>query len=268
MPASVVVAGRAGIGGYRSRTVAADPLAPFLGDPEGSGLLFDVDGTLAPIAARPGLARVHDATLELLRALVARYRLVGVVSGRSLADVRAMVPVDGLLAAGNHGLELDTGDGPRLAAGVAHAQSAVDAAAARIEPALGGGAWLERKGPTLTIHYREARDPAAAAEEAYEAASPVAHELGLDLRAARMALELRPPIGLDKGTAARALLAARPCRRSLYCGDDVTDLDAFRVVDLAVAVVSDEAPPGLVAAADLAVHDVPELLERLARGAA
>ncbi len=62
----------------------------------------------------------------------------------------------------------------------------------------------------------------------------------------------------------RALLGRRPAARSLFAGDDVTDLDAFAVVDLAIAVRSDESPPGLLEAAGLVIDDVPALLARLA----
>jgi trehalose-phosphatase len=94
--------------------VSTDPFAPFRDDPGGSAILLDVDGVLAPIAPRPELAAVPARTLALLAGLIERYRLVACVSGRTLADVRALVPLPGLLAAGNHGLELDLGDGPAL----------------------------------------------------------------------------------------------------------------------------------------------------------
>src|SRR3954447_19291349 len=96
-------------------SAARDPLQPFVSDPGSSALLFDVDGVLAPIVARPSLSAVPEAALQALSALVGRYRLVACVSGRALADVRRLVPVPGLLYAGNHGLELDDGSGPRLA---------------------------------------------------------------------------------------------------------------------------------------------------------
>ena len=51
-------------------------------------VLLDVDGVLAPIVARPELSSVPEATLELLRGLLDRYRLVACVSGRTLAEVR------------------------------------------------------------------------------------------------------------------------------------------------------------------------------------
>ncbi len=244
--------------------MATDPLDPFRADPGSSAVLLDVDGVLAPIVLRPELSEVPDSTLDLLRGLIGRYRLVACVSGRTLDEVRRLVPLPGLLAAGNHGLELDVGDGPGL---VSEAESwlvRVDAAAELLEyPAGELGGFVERKGATLTVHWRESPDTDRASTELAARAASVANDCGLVTRPARMAIELRPPLPFDKGSAVRALLRARPCARSLYAGDDVTDIDAFAVVDVAVAVVSDEAPAGLVEAATFAVHDASELLERL-----
>jgi trehalose 6-phosphate phosphatase len=227
-------------------------------------VLLDVDGVLAPIAPRPELAEVPAHTLELLTGLIARYRLVACISGRTLEEVRRLVPLPGLLAAGNHGLELDIGDGPML---VAEATSWLDRVAAAAElledPAAECGGFVELKGATLTVHWRQAPDTDRAAGALETRAIAVARDTGLVTRGARMAIELRPPLPFDKGSAVRAVLRARPCDRSLYAGDDVTDIDAFAVVDVAVAVVSDEAPPGLVEAATFSVGDVSSLLDRL-----
>jgi trehalose-6-phosphatase len=81
-----------------------------------------------------------------------------------------------------------------------------------------------------------------------------------------MVLEVLPPIELGKGQAVSRLLAGRGLARSLYAGDDSTDIDAFRVVDVAVAVRSPEAPPGLEGAAAIVVDGVGgvrELLQEL-----
>jgi trehalose 6-phosphate phosphatase len=244
--------------------VSADPLAPFRADPSRSAVLLDVDGVLAPIVARPELSAVPEATLVLLSGLLERYRLVACVSGRTLADVRRLVPLPGLLAAGNHGLELDIGDGPELVLEAESWLGRMEAAAELLDHAAGElGGFVERKGATLTVHWREAPDPVRAATELSQRAIAVAHDTGLVTRPARMAIELRPPLPFDKGSAVRALLRARPCERSLYAGDDVTDIDAFAVVDVAVAVVSAEAPRGLVEAATFSVTDAGELLSRL-----
>jgi trehalose-phosphatase len=241
-----------------------DPLLAFRSEPGSSAVLFDVDGTLAPIVDRPEQARVPPETLRALAALVARYRLVGLISGRSLRDLDWLVPVEGLLRAGNHGLELDLGEGRGLAPGAEDAAGRADALAAEVEAAvLAAGGWVERKGPTLTVHWREAADPEQAAAAIDAAARPAARAAGFEARPARMALELRPVLPLDKGTAVAALLAARPSSRSLFAGDDVTDVDGFRAADVGVAVRNAEAPPSVVEAADVVVDGVDELLARL-----
>jgi trehalose-phosphatase len=244
--------------------VSTDPLAPFRADPGSSALLLDVDGVLAPIAPTPDQSAVPAHTLALLTELIARYRLVACVSGRALDEVRRLVPLDGLLAAGNHGLELDLGEGPELVGEAVGWLERVAAAAELLEdPAEECGGFVELKGPTLTVHWRLAPDTDRAAGALEARAIAIAHDTGLVTRGARMAIELRPPLPFDKGSAVRTLLRARPCTRSLYAGDDVTDLDAFAVVDVAVAVVSDEAPPGLVEAATFSVPDAASLLDRL-----
>src|SRR4030042_4698396 len=70
-------------------------------------LLFDYDGTLTPIVERPELADLHRESRQLLKALVHKPRFtVGIVSGRALNDRRTKVDVNGIIYAGNHGLEI------------------------------------------------------------------------------------------------------------------------------------------------------------------
>ena len=72
---------------------AADLLAPLAREPARSAIVLDVDGTLAPIVARPELAEVPAATRTELRRLVTRYLLVACVSGRSGEDAERLVDV-------------------------------------------------------------------------------------------------------------------------------------------------------------------------------
>jgi trehalose 6-phosphate phosphatase len=83
-------------------------------------------------------------------------------------------------------------------------------------------------------------------------------------------LEVLPPVDVDKGTAVRALLAERGLRQGLYAGDDATDLDAFHGLDglelaVRVAVVSEEGPSELAAAADVVVNGTEAFAELLRR---
>jgi trehalose 6-phosphate phosphatase len=131
----------------------------------------------------------------------------------------------------------------------------------------------EDKDVIAAFHWRGAPDEDAAAAAVRDIALRAQDE-GLAVHWGRKVLEVRPPVGLDKGLGVTALL--RPSSdgvdgaggsalvAAVYVGDDTTDLDAFRGLRslvrsgtlrsaLCVAVSSDEAPPELAAEADLTV---------------
>ncbi len=230
-----------------------DGLAQLRSEPGGAAVLLDVDGTLAPIVARPELAAVPEETRTELRRLVSRYALVACVSGRTGEEAARLVGVSGAVYVGVHGLE--------LAPEAERWRSALRPFASERWP------WLEDKGLTVAFHWREAQDECDA-RRTLEAVANRAEAAGLEARWGRKVLELRPPVEADKGTAVRTLLAERGLRRALYAGDDTTDLDAFRGLDglevaVRVAVASAEAPVGLREAADVVVAAPAELLELL-----
>ena len=241
-----------------------DPLAPFRADPAGSAILLDIDGTLAPTVAHPADSSVPGETLETITRLVGRFGLVGCVSGRTVEEARSLVPVGGLAFSGNHGLELLV-DGVvcPVPDAVTYA-GAISTAADRLRAVVAGaGGWIEDKGLTLTLHYRQSPDIPAAAALIGAEARRIADGLGLRCVDARMSFEIRPPTDATKGTAVRSLLATADVSRSLYAGDDTTDIDAFAAVDVAIAVDSAEAPPGLRSGATFAVDGPHGLLELL-----
>jgi trehalose 6-phosphate phosphatase len=237
---------------------APDPLAPLREAPGESALVFDVDGVLAPIVARPELAAVPPETRAELERLASAYLLVACVSGRTGAEAARIVGAEGVRFVGNHGLEL-VADPDRLQREIARFRDEI-------------GLPVEDKGLSLSYHFREAADERAA-RAALDAVATRALEAGLVPRWGRKVLEIRPAVDADKGTAVRALLERSGARRGLYAGDDTTDLDAFAGLAAAgldhvvrVAVVSDEGPPELAAAADLVLGDsreVPTLLASL-----
>ena len=104
----------------------------------------------------------------------------------------------------------------------------------------------------------ERADDEAAARAYLTRVAVAARTEGLVPRWGRMVLEVRPPVEADKGTAVAALVTRAAVARALYAGDDATDLDAFSGLDglelgVRVAVDSPEAPPALLAAADVVV---------------
>src|SRR5919198_538635 len=82
-PATKPIASRRTIHSYRMKVGADDLLALLAERPAEAGILLDVDGTLAPIVARPELASVPEPTRDELRRLLGRYGLVGCVAGRA-----------------------------------------------------------------------------------------------------------------------------------------------------------------------------------------
>jgi len=230
-----------------------DALARLREEPTRAAVLLDVDGTLAPIVARPELAAVPKETRAEVRRLVGRYGLVACVSGRTGEEAARLVGVEGVVYVGVHGLELAPEAEPW--------RDALRPFASESWP------WVEDKGLTVAFHWREADDEAAA-RRTLESIAERAQAEGLEAHWGRKVLELRPSVAADKGTAVRALLAERGLQRALYAGDDTTDLDAFRGLQglelaVRVAVASAEGPAGLRGAADLVVGSPAELLELL-----
>lgn len=230
-------------------------LEPLRAEPDRAAILLDFDGVLAPIVPRPEDAYPPEETRAELRRLVARYALVGVVSGRDGDDVAQRVGVDGMAYVGSHGLEL-----------VPEAEHW----AQRLRDFASDVAWpAEQKRLTLAFHYRDAEDEHAAVL-ALEEVAERARDADLVARFGRKVLEVLPPLAAHKGTAVRHLLAERGLTRALVAGDDATDLDAFRAVEeldvrVRVAVLTPESPTVMREYADVSVSSPAEFLELLRR---
>jgi len=197
-------------------------------------LFLDYDGTLTPLREHPSKAKLSAPVRRALEACVARTDTdVAIVSGRALDDVRSAVNEPSITLAGNHGLEIS---GPEMEPFVhedlVHFRSRAEELADALEGVAADGAWVERKGPTLTYHYRAV--PENARESLVDEAREIIVEAGYLPRDAHCAVEARPPIGWDKGRAVLHILRARYGQawsehvRVVYVGDDHTDEDAFR----------------------------------------
>lgn len=241
------------------------------------GFFCDIDGTLAPLVATPGEAKVTERARSLLRDVARLADFVAVVTGRDLADARRMVGLDEVAYVGNHGLEWWL-DGRRVDAPYVERFRALMADLAnRLEAALDlRGVLVERKGPVLAVHYRLAEDPEQARSRILKVLASLAPPEDVRLREAIKVVELFPAVDVNKGAAVRALAERQGLRSAVFAGDDWTDLDAFRAIrDLreegrlagrTVAVRHAETPAPVVEAADEVVEGVAGtegLLERL-----
>src|SRR5207244_11066248 len=125
-------------------------------------------------------------------------------------------------------------------------RAVVERAAQAAEQAL-TGLLIERKGVSVTIHWRAAP---AREQEALRQGRMVAKRFGLTTELGRMALEVRPPTKIDKGQAVLPLLGTY--KHVLFAGDDRADIPAFTVLRthalrtathvILGAVASDESP--------------------------
>ncbi len=186
---------------------------------------FDFDGTIAPIVSDPDDAYTLKDLRPGLRKLKKLAPLV-VISGRGSSDVahRLKFPHDYLV--GNHGLE----GLAEFAAKAARAKNVCAKWVKQLERDLaelpeGHGISVEDKKHSLSLHYRHAKKPkAAAAWLTDEIANlwPQPRVIG-----GHFIYNIVPKGSPHKGTALKALMKRYKCTHSIFVGDDVTDEDAF-----------------------------------------
>jgi trehalose 6-phosphate phosphatase len=275
-------------------------------------VIVDFDGTLAVGSRDPAVARIEPPAQRALRKLggIATERPkrlhVAVLTGRIVADVAARVRVGGVEYLGDHGLEHGVlARGARAERLVPMTDPAYDVhrdaaeiLASGVAAELGDPGWLfvERKGPSVAFHVRQADDvPAAraavvAAIETVERRERLVH--GLAHYRGRTVVDLRPEDAGGKREAVERLIARHRPGGVVALGDEMSDIDAFEAVIVArtgargvggpgraghpvgvgvtVAVhgASRPAPSELLAVADLRIagaHEVGRLLAALAR---
>lgn len=193
-----------------------------------TALFLDLDGTLAPIAARPEDVRPDPRRTRLLERLnVGLSGRLAVVTGRTLADVDRILEGRITCVSAVHGLVRRDAAGrlhePPPHPGLDRAVAALHAFAAR-----DAGLLVEEKGPSVAMHYRLAPDHGA---EARALSRRLADETGLILQEGDMVEELRPP-GPAKGDGVRSFMETEDFRGALpiFVGDDMTDEHGFAEV--------------------------------------
>jgi len=249
----------------------AERLAPIREQAARAAVLVDFDGTLSPIVEDPAAARPLPGAGAALAELARRYARVAVVSGRPASFLLAHIGQEavgaGVVLAGLYGLERGGDGSVEVHPDAAGWSEAVEQAAREAEAVAPTGAVVERKGLSVTLHWRTAPE---AESWAVAFARSQAERTGLAVHAAKRSVELRPPVDADKGTVVAGL--ARGLDAACFVGDDVGDLPAFAalrrlgaegMVTRAVAVAGPEAPPELLAAADGVVSGPEGALELL-----
>lgn len=196
-------------------------------------ILLDFDGTLAPIAKKPALARMQSGMRKALETAASAHA-VGIVSGRRIEDLARLIGMPQLAYSGNHGLRWRLRGKPGMAAISKEGIRALAAARARLKklPRTYHGVIIEDKKISIAVHYRLAkrRDQLLARGKVVV----IVAEQSDQLRAihGNKALEILPTHRFDKGTASRMFAERLGGRNAMpiFIGDDETDEFAFRAL--------------------------------------
>jgi trehalose 6-phosphate phosphatase len=235
------------------------------------GLVFDIDGTLSPIASTPGGAHLHPQAAELLEQ-AKKYAHVAIVTGRGLQDGARMVGVDNITYVGNHGLEWSNGlpethEVTLVAEARPYEQAGkevLDLAEQELKPII-PELIVQRKSVGGTLHYRLAPDPEQARERILSVISEPAQRANMRVGEGKRVVEILPPITVNKGTALQMLVQRFQLRGIVFAGDDRTDLngvlalEGLRETGLAawtIAVRHTDTPVQLLEHADSSVNEV------------
>ena len=135
------------------------------------------------------------------------------------------------------------------------------------------GVFVEDKGLSVAVHYRNAPDRTAARSAVSQMLKSLPAARGLEIREGKMVLEIGPGAGVNKGTAVRRLAREFELRAAIVLGDDVTDCDAFDALHglmregglqgAAAAVVDEETPEAVLRKADYRLSGPGEVEEFL-----
>ena len=211
---------------------------------------------------------------------------VAVLTGRTAPDVATRVRVGGIRYLGDHGLQTGTyprgGRAEHLSTAIqpGHEASVAPAErlASRVPELLGRPNWLfvERKGPSVAFHVRQADDRAtarAAVEHAIETVDLELPQHDLAHYRGRLVVDLRPRAAGGKREAFERLLAELRPSTVIAFGDDSSDADGFAILrsardageidGLAIAVTGPHGMPDDVRAVADAVLETPYAAARL-----
>jgi trehalose 6-phosphate phosphatase len=181
---------------------------------------FDFDGTLAPIVWRPGDAKIAIGVRRRLARLAKRVPVV-VISGRGVDDLRTRLPVEVQLCIGNHGNEGFPGAGDATSMRAVCSGWIARLREQLADPSADSGITVEDKGVTVSLHYRLARDRAAAAawlSDRVSELTPPPRVIG-----GKLVFNLLPPGARTKFEALSELARDEGVERVLFVGDDETD---------------------------------------------
>lgn len=240
-----------------------------------SVVITDIDGTISEITSEPSAAKISPNMRNVLLVLSSKLKFMGVLTGRDINDAQNIIKLKKIVYMGNHGLQ-------RIKNGEIVTDSRVNAYIPIIKEIYGElshklkcskGFSFDYKTLSLTVHYNECNPKCRAKKEILDTISTLSLGKFVKVIEGRDLLEIRPPVGDDKGTVLQKFISENHIKKIIYLGDDVNDVCAFKklkelsqkheVTGISIAVNSKEVPEHVKESANFYVENVRETFKFL-----
>lgn len=197
----------------------------------------DYDGTLVSFDDKPQDTATPNRVTSILKELNSLASIsIAILSGRSLAQLKDLIPLSNITLAGLHGIEVRYSDGEKFT------WSRAEESRGRLKKmkkeladkfSAFPGTLIEDKEYAVALHYRTYKGKDEEVERAFYSTMENFRPFeNLEILEGSKLLEVRPR-GWDKGRALKKIRSYLTFRElpTFYFGDDTTDEDAFRVLN-------------------------------------
>lgn len=204
-------------------------------------LLLDFDGTISPIVDDPKDAFLNDDFKKILKELTLKPVYLGIVTGRSIQDIKKRIKLKNIFYAGDHGFEIKSKLFSFQYPLASDYKNAIQEILAQIKIQLLPipGVILQPKKYSNSIHYRkvDSSDLPSFKKKTKSILRPYINSHRVKFFRGKKVYEIKPPVDWDKGKAVEKIVEELRSKsllsdiKPIYIGDDVTDEDAFRSVN-------------------------------------
>lgn len=240
-----------------------------------SVVITDIDGTISEITSEPSHAKITPDMRNTLLVLSSKFKFVGVLTGRDINDALNIIKLKKIVYIGNHGLQrIKNGKitiDPQVEAYIPIIKEIYEELTTKLE--YSNGFDLEFKTLSITVHYNKCDPKCQAKKVILDTISTMTLGKLVKVIEGRDLLEIRPPVGDDKGSILQKFISENKIKKIIYLGDDINDVCAFKklkelsqkheITGISIAVNSKEVPDHVKKAANFYVENVQETFEFL-----
>ena len=196
-------------------------------------IITDIDGTISTITPLPHQAVLTSDMKGILNEIQQKYKLLAIITGRSLEDALKMINIPGVLYIGNHGMEYQRNNEIKTDKKILNYIPQINNLHEDLKQESNikiPGIIIENKNTSISIHYRSTKDPQKVRKIIIDTLKNIKTIKGLQIKEGKKIIELRPPTGNDKGKIINKIVKNYGANQLVYLGDDVTDVDAFKKI--------------------------------------